>query len=157
MWGEYKRHWPDTNERPSVDWIEPPAPGAATATDLKSSDNERIEAEYSRMRIGRRKDRASDACRWRAEIQHRHLVGFEHHLKGLDRIKEKVHEDMELLGRSPSEAISLLPDAIRYTFQYEEARYTQGVWADIARMQEQGFKLDMLKNMWSDDQYKGIQ
>ena len=49
-----------------------------------------------------------------------------------------------------------MPDAIRYTFQYDEARYTQGVRADIARLKDQGFKLDTLKNSWSDDQYKGI-
>ncbi len=49
-----------------------------------------------------------------------------------------------------------MPDAIRYTFGYNEARYTQGVWADIARISEQGFKLEILKNYWSDDQYKGI-
>ena len=49
-----------------------------------------------------------------------------------------------------------MPDAIRYTFQYEEARYTQGVLADIARLKDQGFELDKLKNYWSDEQYKGI-
>jgi len=60
------------------------------------------------------------------------------------------------LCRSPREAISLLPDAIRYTFQYDEARYTKGVQADIVRMKEQGFELEKLKNYWLDDQYKGI-
>ena len=54
------------------------------------------------------------------------------------------------------QAVSLVPDAIRYTFQYQEARYTQGVLADIGRLKEQGFELDKLKNSWSDDQYKGI-
>ena len=61
-----------------------------------------------------------------------------------------------MLDRSPEEAVSLIPDAIRYTFQYEEACYTQGVRADIARLKGQGFTLDILKNSWSDDQYKGI-
>ncbi len=49
-----------------------------------------------------------------------------------------------------------MPDAVRYTFQYKEARYTQGVLADIARLKDQGFKLEKLKNSWSDEQYKGI-
>ena len=65
-------------------------------------------------------------------------------------------ERSRTLDRSPEQAVSLVPDAIRYTFQYEEARYTQGVRADIARLKEQGFTLDILKNSWSDDQYKGI-
>ncbi len=49
-----------------------------------------------------------------------------------------------------------MPDTIRYTFQYREARYTQGVWTDIERLKGEGFKLHTLKNSWSDDQYKGI-
>ena len=57
---------------------------------------------------------------------------------------------------SAEEAISIVPDAIRYTFQYRESRYTQGVWADIGRLKEQGFELHSLWNAWSDDQYKGI-
>ena len=50
----------------------------------------------------------------------------------------------------------LCHDTIRYTFQYREARYTQGVWADIERLKDQGFEMHKLKNSWSDDQYKGI-
>jgi hypothetical protein len=49
-----------------------------------------------------------------------------------------------------------VPDAIRYTFQYDEARYSPGVRTDIARLKDHGFKLDKLRNSWSDDQYKGI-
>jgi len=77
-------------------------------------------------------------------------------LKGRDRIKEKVHDGIQFLKRSPEEAVSHVRDAIRYTFQYQEARYTRGVLADIARLKDQGFELDKLKNSWSDDQYKGI-
>jgi hypothetical protein len=86
----------------------------------------------------------------------RHLIGFEHRLKGRDRIKEKVYDGIDLLKRSPEEAVSLVPDAIRYTFQYQEARYTQGVRTDIEYLKDQGFELDKLKNSWSGEQYKGI-
>jgi hypothetical protein len=87
---------------------------------------------------------------------HRQLVGFEHCRKGRDRIKEKVCGTINDFSRSPEQAVSLVPDAIRYTFQYEEGRYTQGVRADIVRLQEQGFTLKALRNYWSNDQYKGI-
>ena len=86
----------------------------------------------------------------------RHLIGFEYRLKGRDRIKEKVDGTIKDFSRSPEQAVSLVPDVIRYTFEYREARYTQGVLGDIARLRDQGFKLDKLKNSWSDDQYKGI-
>jgi hypothetical protein len=86
----------------------------------------------------------------------RHLIGFEHRLKGRDRINEKVYAMIKESGFSPENAVSHVPDAIRYTFAYREARYTQGVWTDIERLKGEGFKLHTLKNFWSDDQYKGI-
>ena len=52
--------------------------------------------------------------------------------------------------------MSHVSDTIRYTFQYRESRYTQGVWTDIERLKGEGFELHKLKNCWSDDQYKGI-
>jgi hypothetical protein len=86
----------------------------------------------------------------------RHLAGFENRLKGRDRIKEKVYDTAEERGRSLEDAVSMVPDTIRYTFQYRETHYTQGVWSDIGRLKEQGFELHSRWNAWSDDQYKGI-
>jgi hypothetical protein len=62
---------------------------------------------------------------------------------------------MEEFFCSAEEAVSVVSDTIRYTFQYREARYTQGVWTDLERLKGEGFKLHQLKNSWSDDQYKG--
>jgi hypothetical protein len=86
----------------------------------------------------------------------RHLIGFDDRRKGRDRIKEKVCDAINFLRRSPEHAVSRVPDAIRYTFQYREAHYTQGVWRDIERLKDHGFELQKLRNSWSDDQYKGI-
>ena len=86
----------------------------------------------------------------------RHLIGFDNRLKGRDRIKEKVYDTVQERDHSPEDAVSLVPDTIRYTFQYREVRYTQGVFTDIGRLKEQGFELHSLWNAWSDDQYKGI-
>ena len=105
----------------------------------------------------REQDKISPALR-AAESQDpdRHLIGFEHRLKGRDRIKEKVHDKMEEFDFSPEEAVSVVSDAVRYTFQYRAARYTQGVWSDIGRLKDQGFEMLKLKNSWSSEQYKGI-
>jgi hypothetical protein len=87
----------------------------------------------------------------------RRLVGFEHRLKGLDRIKDKITETMaEQPGISAQEALTDVSDTIRFTFRYEDRRYTEGVREDIARLRDQGFELVRLKNFWSDAQYKGI-
>jgi hypothetical protein len=157
MWTEYKRRWPP-EERPPVDRSKD-SPGTWYGEGgrvLEPADNDRVEAACDRI-ADREREKITPALRAiESQDPDRHLVGLEDCRKGRDRIKEKIYDDMDLLGRSLSEAISFLPDAIRYTFQYDEDRYTQGVRADIVRMQEQGFKLDVLKNSWSGDQYKGI-
>jgi hypothetical protein len=146
IWTEYKRKWP-SEERQPVDWSKV----------LDRSVNERIEAECDRI-AEREEKRITPALRAvESQDPNRHLVGFEHCRKERDRIKEKVYDNMKALVISADEALWTFPDAIRYTFQYEdEARYTRGVGADIARLQDQGFKLEKLTNYWSDDQYKGI-
>jgi hypothetical protein len=157
MWGEYHRRWPP-EERPPVDRSTDP-PGSWRSDSnryLDRSTNARIEAECGRI-VEREQEKISPAMRdTENQDPTRHLVGFEHRLKGRDRIKEKVHDNLNEYSLSLDEAVSFIPDAIRYTFQYEEVRYTQGVREDIARLKGQGFTLDKLKNSWSDDQYKGI-
>jgi hypothetical protein len=118
--------------------------------------NNPVEAACDRI-AEREREKISPALRaMESQDPDRHLIGFEHRLKGRARIKEKVDRSVKNFGRSPEQAASHVPDAIRYTFQYREASYTQGVRADIARLQDQGFELDKLKNSWSDEQYKGI-
>jgi hypothetical protein len=86
----------------------------------------------------------------------RPLIGFEYRLKGRDRIKDKVAEQMEEKGRSASEAVSMVKDAIRYTFVYREEHYADGVRADLSRMKTRGFEQVERRNSWTNDQYKGI-
>jgi hypothetical protein len=157
IWGEYQRHFP-SEERPAPDTSKDPAGSWRADADryLDPSKNRRIEAECDRIADREEKEITPALRAIESQDPNRHLVGLEHVRKGRDRIKEKVYDDIEFLGRSPSEAISLLPDAIRYTFQYDESRYTHGVLADIERMRGQGFKLEKLRNYWSDDQYRGI-
>jgi hypothetical protein len=157
MWTEYKRRWPP-EERPPVDRSKD-SPGSWHGEGdriLEPADNEQVEAACDRI-ADREEKTISPAMRAiESQDPDRHLVGFSHCRKGRDRIKEKVCGTINDYHRSPEQAVFLVPDAIRYTFQYEEGRYTLGVQADIARLQSQGFRLNVLKNYWADDQYKGI-
>jgi hypothetical protein len=143
MWTEYRRRWP-------------PGDRAAGTGPRDSAANDRVDAECDRV-AEREREKISPALR---DVENqdpdRHLIGFEHRLKGRDRIKEKVCVNINEFDFSPEEAVSLVPDAIRYTFQYQEARYSQGVRADVTRVQNHGFDLVKLKNSWSDEQYRGI-
>ena len=157
MWAEYQRRWPP-GERERVDRSDDP-PGTWRGDGnrvLYPADNGRVEAACDRI-AHREEEKISPALRaTESQDPDRHLIGFDDRLKGRDRIKEKVYDGINLLKRSPEEAVSLVHDTIRYTFEYQETRYTQGVRTDIERLKDQGFELHKLKNSWSDDQYKGI-
>lgn len=164
MWAEYHRRWPP-EKHPSGDRASDPRgtwcgeddqfvdPGVDE--ELENGDEE-LE-KWCEILVETERGKVSPKVRETESLDEtRHLVGFEYRLKGSDRIKEKAAIAMEEKSRSPRDAISSIPDAIRYTFQYEEASYTRGVRADIVRMKEQGFELAKVKNLWSNDKYKGI-
>lgn len=69
-----------------------------------------------------------------AEDPDRSLVGLENRLKGKERLTEKVTFDVEKKGRSVDAAFDNVKDAIRYTFVYDEDKYTVGVYADCERL-----------------------
>jgi hypothetical protein len=157
MWTEYKRRWP-SEERPPVDRSNDP-PGSWRGEGnqfLNPADNQRVEAACDRILDLEKKRITPALLAIESQDPQRHLVGLEHCRKGSDRIKEKISDNMKENILSPEQAVSLVPDAIRYTLQYEDTRYTQGVLSDVVRMRDHGFKLDILKNFWSRDQYKGI-
>jgi hypothetical protein len=157
MWTEYKRRWP-SEERPEVKRPDDESGswrGEGNRT-LKPEANGRVEAACDQI-ADREREKISPAMRAiESQDPDRHLIGFKHRLKDRDRIKDKVCRGIKNFGRTPEQAVSRVPDTIRYTFEYREARYTQGVWADIGRLKEGGFQLHSLWNAWSKDQYKGI-
>jgi hypothetical protein len=157
LWTEYQRRWPSEERRPVDTSNDPPGSWRGEGDRfLKVADNSRVEAACDLI-AEREQEKITPALRAiESQDPNRHLIGFDHRKKGRDRIKEKVHDAINLLRRSPEQAVSRVPDAIRYTFQYREAHYTQGVWADIERLKSQGFELQKLRNSWSDEQYKGI-
>ena len=91
-----------------------------------------------------------------AEDPHRYLAGLDYCLKGEDRLKEKVADDIRYKGRTPEEALGNVKDAIRFTFVYSEQRYSTGVLADCERLEASGFERFDRVNSWPEEQYKGI-
>ena len=92
-----------------------------------------------------------------AEDPNRHLAGLEYRLKGEDRLKEKVAGELRAFRDiTPSQALSSVPDPVRFTFCYDERGYADGVRTDTERLKSQGFEQIKLKNSWTSDQYRGI-
>jgi hypothetical protein len=157
MWGEYERKWPPAERAPVDTSADPPGSWRADADRfLPAAANRRVDQECDRVE-GREQEVLSPAMQAvESQDPDRHLVGFDDRLKGRDRIKEKVAGKIEEYGFSPEEAVSSVSDTIRYTFQYREIAYTQGVRADIDRLNGRGFELQKLKNSWVEEEYKAI-
>jgi hypothetical protein len=107
-----------------------------------------VEAEYRQEAVDRGCDRVREIERIvvtpamlgiEAEDPDRRLAGFENRLKGRERLAEKVtasleeQPDLEL-----GDAFAMVKDAIRYTFQYPDEKYSVGVHADCARLEAAG-------------------
>jgi hypothetical protein len=86
----------------------------------------------------------------------RRLAGLKHMLKGEDRLKEKIADELVAPGLSVRDALGKVSDAVRYTFAYPPQGYADGVRADVERLKSEGFELMKLKNLWTAEQYKGI-
>jgi hypothetical protein len=85
------------------------------------------------------------------------LEGFSFRLKGAGRLMEKALEALESQPDStPEEAISHIPDAIRYTFCFEQRGYVAGYWDVKDRLESSGYEMYQSKNSWADAEYKGI-
>ena len=86
----------------------------------------------------------------------RRLAGLKNMLKGEDRLKEKIADYLRAPGVTVREALGMVPDAVRFTLTYSTERYADGVCADVERLTAEGFELMKLKNLWTNEQYKGI-
>jgi len=157
IWAECQRKWPPEERRPVDRSSDPPGSWRGDGDRfLKVADNSRVEAACDLI-ADREREKITPALRAiESQDPDRHLIGLDDRRKGRDRIKEKVFDKVEEFGFSLEEAVSNVSDAIRYTFQYREAYYTQGVWRDIERLKGQGFDLHKLKNSWSEEEYQGI-
>jgi hypothetical protein len=138
-----------------------PRDRAACHADLRAE----AEAEYRAYTIDRGCERVRETeqtivtpamHRIEAQDPDRHLVGLEHRLKGRDRIEEKVDFDIKKWGVTAEQAFANVKDAIRYTLQYPDDKYSDGVRADIERIKAEGFELVEFRNSWTHEEYKGI-
>ena len=116
-----------------------------------------IDQAYEKIRETERNVVTPAMKRIEAEDPDRHLAGLEHRLKGKDRFTEKVTKAInEQPQLTHTNAVALVKDAIRYTFQYRDDQYTAGVLADCNRLERAGFKRVDRRNTWESPDYKGI-
>ena len=124
---------------------------------LDATTNAEIELGYARIREVGENVIVPAILRVAAEDPTRTLAGFDCRIKGEDRLKEKVADEMRSTpGITPSQALASIADVVRFTFTYEESAYTTGVRKDVERLEVAGFTQVERRNTWSSEQYKGI-
>jgi hypothetical protein len=78
-------------------------------------------------------------------------------LKGRDRFMEKLVEMVKFEpDKSPQELANEIHDGIRYTFIFDSEQYVTGVREMTGELEENNFELGAQKNMWNNDEYKGV-
>lgn len=158
-WETHEKKWDYPERRGPA--VQPEAPGAWRGDGgrcLTSEANAEVARGCQRIREVGETVITPAMRRIEAEDSNRRLAGLEYRLKGEDRLKEKVADELEARPRlSAAQVLSSVPDAVRFTFCYDAECYASGVRADLTRLHANGFELvKPLKNSWSSDQYKGI-
>jgi hypothetical protein len=124
---------------------------------LDTASNAEIDVGYARIREVAENVIVPAILRVAAEDPTRTLAGFDRRIKGEDRLKEKVADEMRSTpGITPKQALASIADVVRFTFTYGESAYTAGVRKDVERLQAAGFAQVERRNTWSSEQYKGI-
>lgn len=78
-------------------------------------------------------------------------------LKSEDRFKEKLAKSISVQPDvEPDKLAANIPDGVRYTFQFDEASYSEGVRDAQEKLTEKGYELVEFRPSWASDDYKGI-
>ena len=154
-WAKHEQHYPERTRlaprtQPDGSWVDGgnreliPEHNAEAAKACADTRDEGREIVLPAMR------------RVEAADPGRRLAGLKNMLKGEDRLKEKIADYLRAPGVTVREALGMVPDAVRFTLTYSTERYADGVRADVERLTAEGFELMKLKNLWTNEQYKGI-
>jgi hypothetical protein len=154
-WGKHQEQYPEQarvtpQTHPDKSW------SCGDARKLSPDQNTAVDRGFAGIREIGERDIVPKMLALEVEDPSRRLAGFDHHVKGADRLKEKIADRILTRGQTPDQALAQIPDAVRFTFQYDESRYAAGVRDDVKRLEGQGFVQVERRNTWEDEQYKGI-
>jgi hypothetical protein len=156
MWADHERRWPQTRRhvadlttahhqddspRPSPERQAETAEAIGRVREAEprlSADAQAIEQENKDTYAG-----------W--------LEGFDHRIKGEDRLEEKAVEQAAAeKDQSAPEVLGRIPDVIRYTYCFKSENYTAGYYDIKERFESRGHEMYYSKNYWTHPEYKGV-
>ncbi|MFH8788653.1 ATP nucleotide 3'-pyrophosphokinase [Streptomyces roseoverticillatus] len=123
---------------------------------LNAADNKKVDAFLTRARSAERT--VSPEMEAVARISHATLVGFDHRLKSPDSLKRKVATAMkEAPGQTVDATLARISDSVRYTLQWPDGSYTNGVTIASSALALWGNDSVKWSNTWGRKHgYKGI-
>jgi hypothetical protein len=157
-WTEHCERWPQEARKPPDRAADPPGSWRGdSGRYLDSAANVEVEERCDQIADIERTVITPAMREIESSDPNRHLAGLDHRLKGTDRLKDKIAEQLDAQpGLTCSEAIGVVKDTLRFTFCYPQDRYTEGVLADTSRMLAYGFERVDRRNTWANDLYRGI-
>ena len=84
------------------------------------------------------------------------LPGLRFRFKAKDSMARKIRADANIKEISDAASASQITDAVRYTFQFQEADYAAGYERAKVTLEARGFREIKAKNKWLGDEYKGV-
>jgi hypothetical protein len=142
-WADHERRWPP---RPRAVMERPADPVASDDAVARVQEAEPRFSADARAIEQENKDKYGG---W--------LAGFEHRLKGEDRLREKIAEMVKVeRGLTAAKALREIPDAMRYTFCFHLEGYTRGYYHIKERFECRGYEMYYSQNWWTNPEYKGI-
>ena len=159
MWADHERRWPDRQsaEKPDVTAPESGSYRSRSGFELKPERHAETVEAIGRIREAEPTISADMQTIEKENTYGGWLAGFDRHIKGDDRLKEKVAEQAAAEPDEPSATIlRKIPDALRYTSCFEPHDYTQGYYDVKSRLESLGHEMYQSTNYWADSEYKGI-
>jgi hypothetical protein len=157
QWDRHEERWPQ-EQRPQIDRSNDEPGSWRGEGDQYLDADENLVAGHALERIRPIEEKVSATLHEiQAEVPGCDLVGLKFSLKGEERFKEKVFDELRAKPDRPIAAISEnMPDVVRYTFQYDREDYVEGYWNTLGCMERHGCEMEFSRNSWDSLQYKGI-
>jgi hypothetical protein len=157
QWDRHEERWPP-EQRPPIDRSTDEPGSWRGEGDQYLDAEENLVAGHALERIRPIEEKVSATLREiKAEVPGCDLVGLKFSLKGEERFKEKVSDELRAKpDRSIAEITERMPDAIRYSFQLDADRYLAGYWNLREHLELSGSELLMSRNSWDSPDYKGV-
>ncbi|MFF1481137.1 ATP nucleotide 3'-pyrophosphokinase [Streptomyces sp. NPDC058301] len=114
---------------------------------LNAADNAEVDAFVDRAKQAERS--ISPQVRTAALLSGAELIGFDHRLKSADSLKRKVATSLlEHPGQRVNDALAGISDSVRYTLQWPEGHYTEGVTRAASVLSDWGNDTTKWSNTW---------